>query len=54
MFNIPGQSQIIIIILFETGFRVSQVGLKLALLAKEKPELVILLPPPQMLGLQTC
>lgn len=54
MFNFPGQSQIIIIILFKTGFHISQVGLKRALLAKEKPDFLILLPLPQMLGLQTC
>lgn len=39
MFNFPGQSQIIII-LFETVFHVFQVGLKLTVLAKEKPELL--------------
>lgn len=45
MFNFPGQSQIIIT-LFQTGFHVFQVGLKLTVLAKEKPELLILLAPP--------
>lgn len=46
MFNVPGQSQIIII-LFETGFHVFQVGLKLTMLAKKLPELLILLAPPR-------